>query len=363
MSLKNNTTIPFIGNETALSQQNSTCIFVDSPVERISKLCAYWFILLGSFFGNIVIIIIVFKHRDLRKTINYFIVNMAVSDLLFSLVVIPVYITVLMTDSWHWRVSGTLGSMFCKLFFFISSASLLVSVQSLVWIAIDRFVAVVFPVKIGFISNKIRAVAIVSTWVLAIVFYSPWIVNFGLVEHGNNAFCRFVGQKSIFSNKEARRAYDWLHITIRVLAPLLLITALYTAIVVALKRRNKAFMDAAQYQRQHVLKKRRQATQMAVVIIVLFYICVVPYNLSRFVHFWGPSCAFLRSFNSIAVLVVFSSSAVNPIICLSFVSNYRRGLRNIVCCFCRMRNQSSNKAKRERITLKEIKTLPGENCQ
>jgi len=198
MSLKNNTTIPLIGNETALSQHSSTCVFVDSPAERISQLCAYWFILLGSFFWNFLIVIIVYKNRDLRKNINYFIVNMAVSDLLFSLVVIPVYITALVTNSGHWHVSGTLGSMFCKLFYFGGSASLLVSVQSWVWIAIDRFVAVVFPIKIWLISSKIRTTAIVSTWVLAGIFSFPWLVIHGLDEHGNSVFCRVVNEQSIF---------------------------------------------------------------------------------------------------------------------------------------------------------------------
>ena len=117
----------------------------------------------------------------------------------------------------------------------------------------------------------------------------------------------------------------------------------------------------AAHKRQHCSKKQRQATQMAVVTLVPFYFCVITYNLQRFVLYWRPSCAFLRLFSLIAVFMLFLSSVINPIICLSFVNSYRRGLKKIVCCFCRMLN--SNMAKRERITLKEIKTLPGENCQ
>ena len=156
MSLGKNTIITFFGNDTALGQQNMTCIFVNSNAERIFKLCALCFILLGSFFGNIFIIIIVYKNRDLRKTINYFIVNMAISDLFFPLILLPVQITQLVTYSGHWRVSGIFGSIFCKLFIFTSSVSLLVSAQSLVWIAVDRFVAVVFPIKLGLISSRVR---------------------------------------------------------------------------------------------------------------------------------------------------------------------------------------------------------------
>ena len=362
MSLRNNTTILVTGNKNTLEQQNWTCVFVESNAERISKLCAYCFILLGSVFGNISIIIIVHKRRELRKTINYFIANMAVSDLLFSLVVIPAQITQMVTESWHWRVSGILGSIFCKLYIFTSSVSLFVSVQSLVWIAIDRFVAVVFPIKLGLISGKIRTIAIVSTWVLASVFYFPSLIIFGLRELDNNTYCSRVNIKSIFPNNGAIEVYHWLHLTIRYFAPLFLTTILYSAIAIVLKRGKQTLTDASSnVPGQRYLKKRRQAIQMAVVILVLFYICVIPRTIFDFVHFWRQSCAFLRSFYFLAIFLLLSSTVVNPIICLSFVESYRRGFRNIVCCFSGV---SDNKRKRhERITLKGIRNLSGENCQ
>ena len=354
MLLTSNSTISVFRNQTAFSQQNSTCVFVDSTAERISKLCAYCFILLGSLFGNIFIIIIVYKRPDLRKTMNYFIVNMAVSDLLFALVFIPDQITKIVTGSWHWHVGGILGSTLCKLFTFASSVSLFVSVQSLVWIAVDRFVAVVFPLKFGLISSKIRTTAIASSWILAGVFYFPSLITWEVVELGNSTYCSPVKLKSIFASKEASEVYYWLHVTIRFLAPLFVVTVLYTAVVISLKRRNKALANVAQCERQHSVKKRRQATQMAVAILVLFYICVIPYTF--FVHRREPSCAFWKSFYPMSSLMFFSSSVVNPTICLSFAESYRRGLRNIVCYFCGMRD--NKRAKRERITLKGVRNLP-----
>ena len=361
MSLRNNTTITSIGNETALGQQNSTCIFVDSNAARISKLCAYCFILLASFFGNMFIIVIIYKNRDLQKTINYFIVNMAVSDLLYPLIAIPRQITQLVTKSLHWHVAGILGSIFCKLLHFASSLSLFVSVQSLMWIAIDRFFAIVFPMKLGLISSKIRTKAIVSTWILAGVFYFPLLITSGLVEHGNDTFCSLASYK-IFPTKETiDTGYHWLHVTICFLAPLLLITVLYSAVVISLKRRSKALMNTAQYEQQHSVKKRGQATKMAIVILVLFYICVIPHTLSHFVNYFRRSCAFQFLFTFISDFMFFLSPVVNPIICLSFVESYRRGLKNIVCYFCGM--QDNKRAKREWITLKRIRNLPGENWQ
>ena len=202
MSLRDNTTTLVTRSDTILEKW--ACIFADSydsNAERFSKLCAFCFILLGSFLGNISIIIIVCKRRDLRKTINYFIVNMAVSDLLFPLVVIPEQMTKTVTGSFHWHVSGVLGSIFCKLFYFASSSSLFVSVQSLVWIAIDRFVAVVFPLKLGLMSSKICTIAIVSTWILAGVFYFPSLITWEVVEFGNSTYCSTIFQHIFFKKK------------------------------------------------------------------------------------------------------------------------------------------------------------------
>ena len=189
MFLTSNSTISVIRNETALGHQNSTCVFVDSSAESISKLCVHSAISLGSLLGNIFVILIVYKNRDLRKTINYFIVNMAFSDLVLTLIVLPFEITRFVTDSLHWHVSGIFGLICCKLFYFASLVSLHVSNQSLVWIAIDRFVAVVFPMKLGLISDKTRSIGIFSTWMCAGFFSSPLLITSNLVARGNNTFC------------------------------------------------------------------------------------------------------------------------------------------------------------------------------
>ncbi|XP_078353547.1 growth hormone secretagogue receptor type 1-like [Oculina patagonica] len=361
MSLTFNTTILRISIGTALGQQNLSCLSPGSTAEMITKLCAYCVLLLGSFFGNTCIIIIVYKHRDLRKTVNYFIVNMAVSDLLFLLIVIPVQIVGLVTDSRHWSVRGILGSIFCKIFNFVNPACVLVSTQSLVWIAIDRFVAVVFPMKRGLISTKIRVMAILSTWIIAGALNFPKLIYFGLVQHGNKTYCTNTG--SVFTNQEAISAYYWLQWTFFAIAPLLIITILYSAIAIVLKSQSKALADTAPNVQSHSLKKRRQAIQMAVVIVVLFYICVIP----QVVWFrilpdlnWTPPCAFLRLFSFMVGFMLYLSSTVNPIICLSFVERYRRGLRNIFCRPCSRRREVKN-AKREQITLKGIKNLAEEN--
>ena len=340
---------------SAQEQPNSTCSFVDSSAERFSKLCAFCFILLGSFVGNIFIIIIVYKNRDLRKTINYFIVNMALSDLVFPLMVLPAEITQLVTYSQHWHVSGILGSICCKLFFFATVVSLFVSTQSLVWIAIDRFVAVVFPMKLGLISSNIRTIAIISTWVCAGIFSFPVLISSKLAAHGNNTVCTETNLESSLSNRKSNSAYVWFQFAFLIIGPLFLITVLYTVIVVTLRRQNmRNLTDNAADNQRCALKKRRQAVKMVVLIVVLFYVCVAPHTLVYLIPYWKPSCRLQRVIYFVTSFSFHLSTTVNPIICLSFVESYRCGLRNLLCPCVRKRNDVM--AKREQISLKKIKT-------
>ena len=68
--------------------QPSSCYW-NPRAEKIGKTFAYCLIVLVSLAGNTVIGIIVFKTKTMRKPTNFLIVNMAMSDLLFPISLIP----------------------------------------------------------------------------------------------------------------------------------------------------------------------------------------------------------------------------------------------------------------------------------
>ena len=79
---------------------------------------------------------------------------MAVSDFIFAVISVPVRLAETETSSlpvaceWHCWIQ------FCASFMYFVHAGFqfAVSTQSLVWIGLDRFVAVVFPMKVHYIS-------------------------------------------------------------------------------------------------------------------------------------------------------------------------------------------------------------------
>lgn len=154
-------------NSTLANLSNQAgCTFQWKPKAasyRIGATFACCLIFIVSFTGNFLIAIIVYRTPRLRKPINYLILNMAMSDVFFPVIVFPWRLTDLYLDD-LWFIRGALGNAFCKLVPFIVNSSFLVSVQSVILVAVDRFGAVVFPLRPTFISSKLCPLFILATF-------------------------------------------------------------------------------------------------------------------------------------------------------------------------------------------------------
>ena len=131
--------------------------------------------------------------RVVSKTpINYFIANMAISDLLFPVFLIPLNLSNLQ-NNYSWLIGGQLGQALCKLLPFFSNVSLVVSIQNLTLIAVDRFGAVVFPLRSPLIRSKLCPFFILTTWVVAIAVSSPYLFTYELVKYPEGTLVPFFG--------------------------------------------------------------------------------------------------------------------------------------------------------------------------
>ena len=75
-------------NKTMNAAQPSSC-YRNPTAEKIGLTFTYCLIILVSLAGNTVIGIIVYKTKTMRKPINFLIVNIAMSDLLIPIFLIP----------------------------------------------------------------------------------------------------------------------------------------------------------------------------------------------------------------------------------------------------------------------------------
>ena len=147
---------------------------------KIGGTVSYCLIIIVSLVANSLIVIIVCETPNLKKPINYFIPNMASSDLLYPIFSIPFKLPLMHANSF--LIVAQLGQALCKLLLFFGSVSFAISIQNLILIAVDRFGAVMFPLRSPLIRSKLCLFFILATWMFAIVFISPDLLAFELVE-------------------------------------------------------------------------------------------------------------------------------------------------------------------------------------
>ena len=297
-------------NATQLSNN-----FGNSTAEKIGKTFAYCLIFLVSLVGNTVIGIIVYKTKTMRKPINFLIVNMAISDLLLPVFVIPPEIQSLHTDSSldSWLIGGPLGQISCKLYYLLAAVSSAVSIQSLVLIAVDRFGAVVYPLCFPLIRSKLCPFFILATWIIAMARYSPYLFAVKLVDYQGGLACRLRWNEAL-GESSSRNNYLASVLVVFCFIPLVLITAiLYTIIYLKLKSKKipgEQSVNAGQQRQQ----RERNLLKMAIAIVVGFAVCFLPISIVWFLSSFATS---IRSFAfqyffSVAVVMARANCATNP---------------------------------------------------
>uniref|UniRef100_A0AAY5ED83 G-protein coupled receptors family 1 profile domain-containing protein n=1 Tax=Electrophorus electricus TaxID=8005 RepID=A0AAY5ED83_ELEEL len=90
-------------------------------------------------FLNVFVILSISHFKQLHTPTNLLILSLAVADLLMGLVVMPVNTMQLRDSCWY------LGKMACTLFLIINSISMSASLFNMVFIAVDRYIAISDP--------------------------------------------------------------------------------------------------------------------------------------------------------------------------------------------------------------------------
>ena len=133
------------------SIESSSCF--SATAYKIGGTIALSLIIAVSLTANSFIVLSVYKTPTMRKAINYFIANMAMSDLLYSIFWPTMSLSEIHTN-YSWPIGGQFGQALCKLVPFFESVSGIVSIQNLVLITADRFVSVVFPLRSPLIRSS-----------------------------------------------------------------------------------------------------------------------------------------------------------------------------------------------------------------
>lgn len=128
-------------------------------------------ITLWTIFGNILVLCALYKFPNLRAISNCLIGNLAVSDLLLAITVLPLSSVNDLLGFW------VFGETMCTLWLCIDVLNCTASIWGLCTIAVDRYTATIYPVWYFERRSPVRAlVYIIFVWVFSlIVSFAPFI--------------------------------------------------------------------------------------------------------------------------------------------------------------------------------------------
>ena len=321
-------------NSTANGSSGSWSCFdqLNSTTWKIGGTVTLCLIFIVSLAANSLIVMIVYKTPNLRKPINFFIANMASSDLLYPIFWIPWSLSKLHTNSFP--ISGKLGQALCKLVPFFGNISLTVSIQNLILIAVDRFGAVLFPLRSPLIRSKLCPFCILATWIVAVAVNSPNLFAFELVEYPERTLCDFEWEK-VFGGSLSFASFLLASYSLFTYIPVLLLVILYSIIVIKLKTQAHPGEQSANTQQQRN-RRNRNVLQMSIAIVTVFVFCWIPYSINFLITqyqdtFTHLSCSF-RIYYRVTGYMAMAYCAINPLSCFMFSSNYRKALKRLIKC-------------------------------
>lgn len=155
-------------------------------------------IMVGAVLGNALVIISVFRHRKLRIITNYYVVSLALADLLVALCAMSFNASVELTG--EWLFGYYMCDVWNSLDVYFSTASIL----HLCCISVDRYYAIVRPLQYP-ITMTTRTVSfmLANVWILpALISFTPIFLGWYTTEaheefrRKNPGECRFVVNKT-----------------------------------------------------------------------------------------------------------------------------------------------------------------------
>jgi len=297
------------------------------------------FVCILAFVGNMLVTVAFFKNATLRTSPNYFIVNMAVSDLFSTLTTWPLYATEGMLSRKQ-LIDEPMATVVCKLGLYSRFVSQAVSTVSLVLIVVERFIAIAHPFQVKKFSKRLRAVLLILTWIISFMLGIPYIAFSKIVQQGQQIFCRLSwGEKEL-------SIYFFTGFVVFYCAPLTTIVVLYSRIMKCLKRSRPTANDLPESTTIRNRQQNMTVMKVFISIVIVFFLC------------WTPLCVFLllkMAFppvytNDSCLLFagmffyIFPSlgTAINPVILFVSSTNFSKAMKEILnrfkcnsCCKCR----------------------------
>ncbi|XP_023148443.1 endothelin-1 receptor-like [Amphiprion ocellaris] len=292
--------------------------------------------------GNATLLRIICQNRTMRNGPNALIASLALGDLIYIAIDIPINVYKLLAMQWPFADSP-FGLFLCKLFPFLQKASVGITVLNLCALSVDRYRAVASWSRIqGTGVPTVTAVEIVVIWLLSVFLAVPEAVGFDMVnfEYKNITMRTCMLQPRTPFMTFYRDAKDWWLFGFYFCVPLLCSAVFYGLMTCEMLRHQKGSLRISLSEH---LKQRREVAKAVFCLVLIFALCWFPLHLSRLLKrtvYESHDAHRCELLNFLLVLDYFSinmatiNSCINPIILFFVSKKFKNCFKSCLCCWC-----------------------------
>ncbi|KAJ8344311.1 hypothetical protein SKAU_G00316400 [Synaphobranchus kaupii] len=296
--------------------------------------------------GNIMVVLVVLTSRHMRTPTNYYLVSLAVADLIVLVAAGLPNVSDSLTGTWVYGHAGCLGITYFQYL------GINVSSCSITAFTVERYIAICHPMTAQTVCTVSRAKRIIAgVWALTCVYCLLW---FFLVDIQVNADQRV--QCGYRVSRDLYLPVYLIDFAIFYVLPLLLAIALYGLIARALylsplphpspsasagaatlrrscREPSRTASKGSRHARpRSALSSRKQVTKMLAVVVVLFALLWMPYRTLVLVNSFVATPYLDAWFLLFCRTCIYANSAINPVVYNLMSQRFRSAFRSLYCC-------------------------------
>ncbi|XP_026215962.1 alpha-1D adrenergic receptor [Anabas testudineus] len=345
-------------NESITTCRNFT---VDSQVVGVGIFLSVFISV--AIVGNILVILSVLCNKHLQTVTNFFIVNLAMADLLLSIIVLPFSASLEVLGCW------VFGRLFCNIWAAVDVLCCTASILSLCIISVDRYIGVKYCLKYPSIMTERKAVAIlVLVWVLSTVISVGPLLGWKEPPPVDESICRITEEPGYALFSSLFSFY----------LPLMVILIMYFRVYVVARRttqnleagvkreRNKSMEIVLRIHCRSVLddarpcsskssknhpfrsslsvrlmkfSREKKAAKTLAIVVGMFILCWLPFFFFLPMGSFFPALKPSETVFKVVFWLGYFNSCINPMIYPCSSKEFQRAFTRLLKCQCHQRRR------------------------
>ncbi|XP_029950990.1 alpha-1D adrenergic receptor [Salarias fasciatus] len=340
-------------NDSITTCRNFT---MDSQVVGVGVFLSVF--ILVAIVGNILVILSVVCNKHLQTVTNFFIVNLAMADLLLSIIVLPFSASLEVLGCW------VFGRVFCNIWAAVDVLCCTASILSLCIISVDRYIGVKHCLKYPSIMTERKAVAIlVVLWVSSTVISVGPLLGWKEPPPLDDSICRITEEPGYALFSSLFSFY----------LPLMVILIMYFRVYVVARRTTKSLEAGVKRERNKSMEvvlrihcrsapedartasckssknhpfrsslsvrlmkfsREKKAAKTLAIVVGMFILCWLPFFLFLPLGSFFPSLKPSETVFKVIFWLGYFNSCINPMIYPCSSKEFQRAFTRLLRCQC-----------------------------